>query len=281
MRGVDFQYPNIPSSKSMTKQEFKDYILEAVEAMDGTELEYLFPATEQPDLFTIVSELVGMRGEVKKLAGTSLRINHDLQAFLEKQGIIAEEEDNAEALAAENRELQEELKMLLLQLLEQDDFIGKTSRHLEELPEPKVFSLSTYRTRLASWQKGFDITVAKWQAFVKSLGLYKTGLPGEPFNPQYHEAVEVKYDPAQPDNAVLETEVAGFLYKQQVMRLAKVVVNKHPDLKKEALPEPTVQPVPPLPAVEPELPTEPQPVEAPKKRKDKSKRKSRKKKKKR
>jgi len=261
----------------MTKEAFKDYLLEAVEAMDETELEYLFPASAQPDLFTVVSELVGMRGEVKKLAGTSLRINHDLQAFLEKQETVAEEEDSAEALAAKNRELQEELKMLLLQLLEQDDFIGKTSKHLEELPEPKVFSLSTYRTRLASWQKGFDITVAKWQTFVKSLGLYKTGLIGEPFDPEYHEAVEAKYNPAQPDNAVLETEVAGFLYKQQVLRLAKVVVNKHPEPKKEALPEP---PVLPPPSVMPELPPDLPTAEIPKKRKAKSKRKSMRKKKK-
>jgi GrpE protein len=259
----------------MTKEEFKDYLLEAVEAMDETELENLFPATGQPDLFTVVNELVGMRGEVKKLAGASLRINHDLQSLLEKQE-IAEEEDNGD-LAAENRELREELKMLLLQLLEQDDFIGKTSGHLEELPEPKVFSLSTYRTRLASWQKGFDITVAKWQVFVKSLGLYKTGLPGEPFNPQYHEAVEVKYDPAQPDNAILEAEVPGFLYKQQVLRLAKVVVNKHPEPKKETLPE---APVLPPPDAGPELPPEPPAAETPKKRREKSKRKSRRKKKK-
>lgn len=270
----------------MTKEEFKDYILEAVEAMDETELEYLFPAKEQPDLFTVVSELVGMRGEVKKLAGTSLRINHDLQAFLEQQGIIAEEKDSTETLEAENRELQDELKMLLLQLLEQDDFIGKTSRHLEELPEPKVFSLSTYRTRLASWQKGFDITLAKWQAFIKSLGLYKTGEPGEPFNPQYHEAVDVKYDPAQQDNCVLETEVAGFLYKQQVLRLAKVVVNKHPEPKKEALPEAPALHVKPIPVFVPEsmpelLPlSDDTPEPTPKKRRDKSKRKSRRKKKK-
>ena len=87
----------------------------------------------------------------------------------------------------------------------------------------------------------------------------------------------MKYNPAQLDNAVLETEVAGFLYKQQVLRLAKVVVNKHPEPKKEALPE---APVLPPPSVMPELPPDLPAAETPKKRKDKSKRKSMRKKKK-
>ncbi len=266
----------------MTKEAFKNYILEAIEAMDDAELDYLFPASDQPDLFSIASELTGLRGEVKKLAGASLRSHNELHSFLEQQQADASDGPDPEMLTAENLALREELKTLLLQVLEQDDQIGQASRQLEELPAPGLFSLGAFKAHLASWQKGFGITVSKWQVFVKSLGLHKTGLPGEPFNPKSHEAVDVKFDPSLPANAVLETEVTGFLYKQQVLRLARVVVNKYPEPK----PEPPQEMAPLLPGpagtsktTEPPAPSIAQEgAEPSKKRKEKSKRKTKKKK---
>lgn len=280
----------------MSKEEFKSYVFEAIEAMDEAEVEWLFPRAHQPDLYTLVSELTGLRGEVKKLAGASLRTHNELHAFLEQQQAAlaeASDEPDPQALASENLALREELKTLLLQILEQDDGMGRAFQQSQSLPEPQLFSLGAFRARFDGWRKGFGITMSKWEVFVKSLGLRKTGLPGEPFDPERHEAVEARFDAASPPNTILETELAGFLYRQQVLRIAKVVVCKHPPPK----PEPPLQPEPPMPvspttfapeaevveektAPAPTLPPERTEMEKPstKKTKEKSKRKARKKK---
>lgn len=51
---------------------------------------------------------------------------------------------------------------------------------------------------------------------------------GQPFDPQYHEAVCVRSDPMQPDHTILEVWQRGWLQGKALFRPAKVVVN---DLK--------------------------------------------------
>ena len=58
----------------MTKDELKRYLNEAVEALTTDDLEMLFPQNNQPDLYTLAQELIGLRGEIKKLAQSSLKL---------------------------------------------------------------------------------------------------------------------------------------------------------------------------------------------------------------
>ncbi len=51
---------------------------------------------------------------------------------------------------------------------------------------------------------------------------------GQPFDPQYHEAVCVRSEPMQPDHTILEVWQRGWLQGKALFRPAKVVVN---DLK--------------------------------------------------
>ncbi|HHM20433.1 MAG TPA: nucleotide exchange factor GrpE [Bacteroidetes bacterium] len=245
----------------MTREEFKQYILAALEALPEGQLEQLLPNSQQPDLYTIAREVTGLKGEVKKLAGSSLRLNQEIRGLLELTQDSTEEKDapNPEELEKENRELKANLQLLLQQLIEQDDFITRTAKQLETLPSPGLLTLNNYKTSMAAWEKGFEITVDKWQQFIKSLGLYKTGLPGEPFDPALHEAVAVKYDSSQPENNILESEVTGFLYRQSIIRQAKVVVNKRPTPKSVPAPQTLPTPPPTAPPEEPPLPGEPSP----------------------
>ncbi len=54
---------------------------------------------------------------------------------------------------------------------------------------------------------------------------------GQPFDPQYHEAVCVRSEPMQPDHAILEVWQRGWLQGKALFRPAKVVVN---DLKRSS-----------------------------------------------
>ncbi len=216
----------------MTKEELKSYISEAVDALDHTDLEILFPPNNQPDLYAVVEELTGLKGVVNKLSGANLKLNHEIHSLIEQVGIQQAQQETfllslkEEELPIETEVLDADLKELLVKLLEMDEVIQLAATSYQELPTPTWFSLNQFKVKLAAWQQGFDITLNRWQKLLQSTNLYKTGLIGEIFNPELHEAVAVKHQNDIADNTILETEQTGFLYKGQVLKLAKVVVNK-------------------------------------------------------
>lgn len=216
----------------MTKEELKAYISEAVDALDPADLEVLFPPNQQPDLYSVVEELTGLKGAVSKLSGSSLKLNHEIHTLVEQvESQQAQQAQFLLSLQAEEKETIEEeldadLKDLIGKLLEMDEVLQLAAGSYHDLPTPTWLSLNQYKTKLAAWQKGFDITLNRWQNLLQSTNLYKTGVKGELFNPELHEAVAVKHQNEIADNTILETEQVGFLYKGKVVRVAKVVVNK-------------------------------------------------------
>jgi len=46
----------------MTKEELKTYVNEAIDALDVADLEEMFPNANQPSLYALAHELLGMRG---------------------------------------------------------------------------------------------------------------------------------------------------------------------------------------------------------------------------
>jgi molecular chaperone GrpE (heat shock protein) len=220
----------------MNKSEFLQYIQQAVDGLEQADIDSLMPTTAQPDLYTIVQELVGLRGEVRRLSQAALKTNNDVQTMLlQQKNMLAESQKTIANLAvapppsavvqsdyAENVEY----KDLLKQIIEQDDMLQRTTAHLATLPEVGLFNLNDYRQKMASWKKGYEMTHQKWQQFVKSSGMYATGKVGEVFDPMYHEAIAVKSKSDQENNIILETETIGYIRGEKIIRRAKVVVNK-------------------------------------------------------
>jgi hypothetical protein len=220
----------------MTKLDFLKYIQQAVDGLEQDDLDALMPDTAQPDLYTIVQELVGLRGEVRKLAQAALKTNNDVQTMLVQQkNMLAEATANLASApvtpVATPMQVQDyaevpEYQDLLKQIMEQDDWMQRTLSHLETLPELTFWSLNPYRQKMASWRKGYEMTHQKWQQFVKSSGIYATGKVGEVFDPAFHEAIAVKTVADKAHGVILETELVGYLRGEKVVRRAKVVVNK-------------------------------------------------------
>ena len=221
----------------MTKDELKAYISEAVEALDPGDLEVLFPPDNQPDLYTVVEELIGLKGALNKMSGSSLQLNNEIQQLVERVAIQQQQQEqliltlNEPDVPISETILDKDLKSLLLKLLDLDELIHLANESFQELPSLTWLNHNKYKTRFSSWQKGYNITINRWKKLIQSNSLYKTGLVGEVFDPNLHEAIAVKHQNNLPDNSILETEQAGFLYKGQVIRLAKVVVNKIKELK--------------------------------------------------
>ncbi len=216
----------------MTKQDFLKYLQEAVEAMDVHDIERLFPNNKQPDLYSLLEALVGLRGEVKKIASSSLLLQNEMQQALK---ILQEQAITSAPIAA--MEMKEEpktikdtkdLQYILRELTKLNPNMEKTVVNLETLPEIKILNINEYKRQFSAWKEGFHLLNKQWKALIKSTGMYQTGKVNTPFDPQYHEAVASRSEPNKKDNYILETVQIGYLYKGKVIQEAKVVVNKLP-----------------------------------------------------
>lgn len=77
-------------------------------------------------------------------------------------------------------------------------------------------------------REGVQLTLRQLIQVLNQHGFASRDDLGQPFDPQYHEAVSVRSEPKQPDHAILEVWQRGWLQGKALFRPAKVVVN---DLK--------------------------------------------------
>lgn len=76
--------------------------------------------------------------------------------------------------------------------------------------------------------KGIQLVFTHMMDALKSHGVERIEAAGKQFDPNEHEAMMQKNDPDAEDNAVLEVYQAGYTMGGQVIRPAKVIVNKLP-----------------------------------------------------
>ena len=75
--------------------------------------------------------------------------------------------------------------------------------------------------------KGLDLIFSQLMKGLESVGVKKIEAVGQPFDPNYHNAVLVGADTEKDDNIVLEEYQAGFILKnEKVIRHSTVKINK-------------------------------------------------------
>ena len=75
--------------------------------------------------------------------------------------------------------------------------------------------------------KGLDLIYSQLMKAFESIGVKKIEAVGQPFDPNYHNAVLVGKDEEKEDNIVLEEYQAGFILKNdKVIRHSTVKINK-------------------------------------------------------
>jgi molecular chaperone GrpE len=79
-----------------------------------------------------------------------------------------------------------------------------------------------------STKKGLQIVFEKFGKILADQGIKKIDAKGEPFDVHFHEALMQKQDKNSPPHTVLEVIEPGYLYKDRVIRHAKVVVSVEP-----------------------------------------------------
>jgi molecular chaperone GrpE len=73
---------------------------------------------------------------------------------------------------------------------------------------------------------GLRAVMGQIDTVLQRQGAQRIGAPGEPFDPERHEAIAVRASSDAPDRTILEVQRSGFALGERVVRPAQVVVSR-------------------------------------------------------
>ena len=84
------------------------------------------------------------------------------------------------------------------------------------------------KSEAADFRSGVELIYKQLQDALVKLGVRPIPAKGEPFDPRYHEAIEMVESIDAPDHEVLEELQRGYKFKDRLLRPAMVKVAKNP-----------------------------------------------------
>lgn len=184
---------------------------------------------ETADLFSVLVEMAALRSEVRtesRLVKEALEqfrgVFNSLQA---SQAPLQRELDRARTEARD--QTQSALRLLLLDVIDlRDRLIAALT--LSAAPRPRWCDYLWRRDRsgVAAWQEGLRMTLRRLDQVLLDRRVVATQLAGLPFDPRLARAIGTAADSAVAEGTVIKEVRAGFLWDDQVLRTAEVIVSK-------------------------------------------------------
>ena len=81
--------------------------------------------------------------------------------------------------------------------------------------------------------EGLELTLKSFESSLQSAGIEPVDPRGESFNPDHHEAISIVEDKYREENTVIEVIQKGYTIHGRILRPAKVVVSKKPNIAKK------------------------------------------------
>ncbi|MGR8933989.1 MAG: nucleotide exchange factor GrpE [Gammaproteobacteria bacterium] len=186
---------------------------------------------EQPDLSTLLAEMAGLKAEVKaesrQFKNTLDTLNSALDAVQEDKKTLATElAAQAERLEQQQRDA---MRGLLLEIV---DIYDRLTTGLDVLqnyrPAASLFKHSKKQDIrfIKDLQEGQAMTTRRFEQLLLRYQVRAIACIGNPLDPVTMSAVETTHDPSLANGIVVEELRKGFLFHDQVLRLAEVKVNK-------------------------------------------------------
>jgi molecular chaperone GrpE len=210
------------------KESLLDQLRQYLEGIDGMPISAPDPGSAEADLFTVFVELAAVRNEVRT---ESRLVKEALDQFRTVFGTLqsshATLEQELKRLQAEARERgQELLRPLLLDLLDLRDRLdaalrapaAPASRWLDRWRKP--------RAEPEHWREGIGITVRRLDRKLAERRVSRIELVGRRFDPRLAHAVGTRQDASVAPGVVVDEVRAGYLWDDELLRIAEVIVNK-------------------------------------------------------
>lgn len=215
----------------MTSENPQDHLLSALQQyLQETDFAHL-TAADQPDLATLFSDLAGLKTEVK---AESRHFKATLDTLTEavellradNQGLLDELAAVAERMQQQQREME---RAMLLEWLDVYDRLCEGYRALQSYrPVNGLFNHSKKQDLhfIKSFANGQEITLQRFEQALKRRKVVAIDCVGKPFDALRMNTLAIASDPQFDNGVVLEELRKGFLFENQVLRLAEVKVNK-------------------------------------------------------
>ena len=180
---------------------------------------------ETADLFSVLVEMAALRSEVRtesRLVKEALEqfrgVFDSLQA---SQATLQRELDRART------ETQSALRPLLLDVIDLRDRLV-AALTLSAVARPRWHDRLWRRDRsgVAAWQEGLRMTLRRLDQVLLDRRVVATQLAGLPFDPRLARAIGTAADSSVAEGTVIKEVRAGFLWDDQVLRTAEVIVSK-------------------------------------------------------
>lgn len=167
----------------------------------------------------------------------------DSEAAVDETSPEQEEEDDANAQIEQlHKQLEEQQQRLLRLQADYDNFRRRTRQEKEDfakyaasevieqlLPVLDNFGRAIHAAENSndfdSLFKGVDMIFRQLQQVLEQSGLKEMEAVGQPFNPEYHEAVMKVEDSEHEEGIIVEELQKGYMFKDKVLRPAMVKVS--------------------------------------------------------
>jgi molecular chaperone GrpE len=209
--------------KETLLDQFRCY-LDSIEEAPGEPDE---PGAEA-DLFTVFVELAALRNEVRtesRLVKEALDQFRGVFATLQSSHATLEQE--LKRVQAEARERgRAQLRPLLLELL---DLRDRLAAGLQQPTAPLKRWFDRWRRRLAepeSWREGLGITLRRLDRILAERRVVRIETAGQPFDPRTARAVGTTQDTSAGAGIVMDEVSAGYMWDEELLRAAEVIVSK-------------------------------------------------------
>jgi molecular chaperone GrpE len=198
--------------------------------LEQSKLEQVSP-NEQPDLNTLLSELTGLKTEVK---AESRQFKNTLDML---SSALTTVQDDNKTLAAElveytKRLEQQKREMMQTMLLEMVDIYDRLTTGLEVIQNYQPLASMFKQSRkedvrfIRRFKEGQDMTIRRFEQLLRRYQVQMIDCVGKQLDPVTMSAIETAHNPKLENGIVLEELRKGFLFQDQVLRLAEVKVNK-------------------------------------------------------
>ncbi len=211
------------TQKKRLLEEFQSYL-------EHAELEQM-PSGIAPDLHTLLGEMAGLKAEVK---AESRHFKSTLDTL--GDALAAVQADNkalTDELATHETHLQQQrnevLRAVLLDIVDVYDRLSVGNAMLQKYrPVDALFSHSKKQDVdfIASFKEGQSMTLRRFEQLLQRHRVYPIECVGKMLDPRTMSAVEIANDATLDNGIVIEELRKGFLFEDQVLRLAEVKVNK-------------------------------------------------------
>jgi len=184
---------------------------------------------ETADLFSVLVEMAALRSEVRtesRLVKDALEqfrgVFDSLQA---SQATLQRELDRARTETRDQG--QSALRPLLFDVIDlRDRLVAALTLSAAARPRWRDRLWRRDRSGVAAWQEGLRMTLRRLDQVLLERRVVATQLTGLPFDPRLARAIGTAADSSVAEGTVIKEVRAGFLWDDQVLRTAEVIVSK-------------------------------------------------------